>query len=47
MLSGGRLHVLLDSSHASPPDSCQIVDTACPETFPTLAPFGVMVFRKE
>jgi len=44
---GGRLRVLLDSTYASPPGSCLSVDTACPETFPTLAPFGVMVYRKE
>jgi hypothetical protein len=44
---GGRLHVLFDSSGISPPGSCLTVDAARPETFPALAPFGVLVFKKE
>jgi hypothetical protein len=44
---GGRLRVLLDSSGNSPPGSCLNVDAARPETFPALAPFGVLVFKKE
>ena len=44
-LTSGRLHILLDSTGNSPPGSCVTVNTACPETFPTLAPFGVIVYR--
>ena len=46
-LTSGRLRILLDSSGYSPPGSCVTVNSACPETFPTLAPFGVIVYRKE
>ena len=43
----GTLHVLLDSSDSSPPGSCVTVDAARPDTFPTLTPFAVMVYKKE
>jgi maltooligosyltrehalose trehalohydrolase len=46
-LASGRLQILLDSTGDSPPGSCITVDTARPETFPTLAPFGVIVYKKE
>jgi hypothetical protein len=46
-LAGGRLRILLDSSGDSLPGSCVTVYTTRPETFPTLAPFGVIVYRKE
>ena len=45
--SGGRLQILLDSTGNFPPGSCVTVYTTRPETFPTLAPFGVIVYRKE
>jgi maltooligosyltrehalose trehalohydrolase len=44
-LISGRLQVLLDSSGNSPPGSCVTVNAACSETFPTLAPFGVIVYK--
>ena len=44
-LASGKLQILLDSMGDSPPGSCITVDTARPETFPTLAPFGVIVYR--
>jgi maltooligosyltrehalose trehalohydrolase len=43
----GTLRVLVDSSGNSSPGSSITVNPARPETFPTLAPFGVMVFKKE
>jgi maltooligosyltrehalose trehalohydrolase len=46
-LSSGTLQILLDSSGNFPPGSCVTVNTAHPETFPTLAPFGVIVYKKE
>jgi maltooligosyltrehalose trehalohydrolase len=46
-LSSGTLQILLDSSGNFPPGSCVTVNTARPETFPTLAPFGVIVYKKE
>jgi hypothetical protein len=46
-LASGRLQILLDSTGNSLPGSCVTVNTASPETFPTLAPFGVIVYRKE
>lgn len=45
-LLGGTLQLLLDSSGHSPPGGKIVVETARPETFPTLAPFGVIVYRK-
>jgi maltooligosyltrehalose trehalohydrolase len=44
-LASGKLQILLDSTGDSPPGSCITVDTARPETFPALAPFGVIVYR--
>jgi len=46
-LVSGTLRVLLDSSGNSPPGSSVTVYTTRPETFPTLAPFGVIAYRKE
>jgi maltooligosyltrehalose trehalohydrolase len=46
-LTSGRWRILLDSTGNSPPGSCVTVNTASPETYPTLAPFGVIVYRKE
>lgn len=44
--AGGTLRVLLDSSNTSTPGSCVIVNPASPD-FPTLAPFAVVVYKKE
>jgi maltooligosyltrehalose trehalohydrolase len=46
-LVGGTMCVLLDSTGSLPPGSSITVYTTRPETFTTLAPFGVMVCRKE
>jgi maltooligosyltrehalose trehalohydrolase len=46
-LVGGSMIVLLDSTGDLPPGSNVTVYTTRPETFPTLAPFGVIVYRKE
>ena len=45
-LLDGTLQLLLDSSDHSPPGGEIVVETAHPESFPTLAPFGVVVYRK-
>ncbi len=45
-LIGGTLRVLLDSSGNSPPGSCVTVHPAHPD-IPTLAPFAVVVYKKE
>jgi maltooligosyltrehalose trehalohydrolase len=45
-LAAGILQVLLDSAGDLAPGSRITVDTARPETFPTLAPFGVIVYRQ-
>lgn len=45
-LASGTLHLLLDSTDHRAPGSQIIVETSCPETFPTLAPFGVSVYRQ-
>ena len=45
-LPSGTWRVLLDSSGNSPPGSCVTVHSARP-TFPTLAPFAVVVYKKE
>lgn len=45
-LLAGELQVLLDSSGHSPPGQKIVVNSARPETFPTLAPFGVLVYRQ-
>jgi maltooligosyltrehalose trehalohydrolase len=44
--AGGTLRVLLDSSGNSPPGSCVTVNPAHPDV-PTLAPFAVVVYKKE
>jgi maltooligosyltrehalose trehalohydrolase len=46
-LVGGRMIVLLDSTGILPPGSDVTVYTTRPETFPTLTPYGVIVYRKE
>ncbi|MDZ4184176.1 MAG: malto-oligosyltrehalose trehalohydrolase [Desulfuromonadales bacterium] len=45
-LVAGALQALLDSSDHSPPGGKIVVETARPETFPILGPFGVIVYRK-
>ncbi len=42
----GILRVLLDSSGNSPPGSCVAVNATSPD-IPTLAPFAVVVYKKE
>ncbi|MBL0226832.1 MAG: malto-oligosyltrehalose trehalohydrolase [Geobacteraceae bacterium] len=44
-LACGALRILLDSSGTYPPGSCVTVYSTRPKTFPTLAPFGVMVYQ--
>jgi len=44
---GNAMHVLLDSTGALAPGSCVTVYSTRPDSFPTLAPFGVMVYLKE
>lgn len=46
-LFGGTIIVLLDSTGYYRPGSVVTVYTTRPESFPTLAPFGVIVYRKE
>jgi hypothetical protein len=46
-LVGGTMNVLLDSTGCLPPGIRVTIYTTRPETFTTLAPFGVMVYRKE
>jgi hypothetical protein len=46
-VAGGTMHVLLDSTRGLSPGSSVTVYTTRPETFPTLAPYSVMVYRKE
>ncbi len=46
-LAGGTMTVLLDSTGRLPSGSSVTVYTTRPETFPTLSPFGVFVYRKE
>ncbi|HCE68235.1 MAG: malto-oligosyltrehalose trehalohydrolase [Geobacteraceae bacterium GWC2_55_20] len=46
-LASGDLRVLLDSAGNYRPGSCLTVFSTRPNTFPTLAPFGVFVYRKE
>ncbi len=43
----GTLRVLLSSSAVPMAETLRTVDPNRPETFPTLAPFGVSVYRKE
>lgn len=47
LLVGGTMSVILDSTGNLPPGSSVTVYTTRPETFPKLAPFGVIVYRKE
>lgn len=46
-LASGPLRVLLDGTGHFPVGSSLTVHVAQPETFPTLAPFGVVVYQKE
>lgn len=46
-LVSGTLRVLLDSTGNSTPGSSVTVANRLPESFPALAPFGVIVYRKE
>lgn len=46
-LASGTMRLILDSTGNSPPGSCVAVYSTRPETFPTLAPFGVKVYRKD
>jgi maltooligosyltrehalose trehalohydrolase len=46
-LVGGTMIVLLDSTGGLSPGSSVTVYTTRPETYPTLAPFGVIIYRKE
>jgi hypothetical protein len=46
-LASGTLNVLLDSTGNYPSGSSLTVYSTRPNTFPTLAPFGVLVYRKE
>lgn len=46
-LASGTLRVLLDSTDTHPAGSCITIYSTRPSTFPTLAPFGVMVYRTE
>ncbi len=46
-LVGGTMTVLLDSTRSLSPGSSVTVYATRPDTFITLAPFGVMVYRKE
>jgi len=46
-LASGTLRVLLDSTGNYRSGSCLTVYSTRPKTFPTLAPFGVFVYRKE
>lgn len=47
LLVGGTMNVLIDSTGGIPPGSVVTIYTTRPETFRTLAPFGVVVYRKE
>jgi maltooligosyltrehalose trehalohydrolase len=46
-LTGETMRVLLDSTDDSAVGSCTTIDADRPETFPILAPFGVIVYQKE
>lgn len=46
-LANGALRVLLDSTDTYRSGSCLTVYSTRPQSFPTLAPFGVIVYRKE
>jgi maltooligosyltrehalose trehalohydrolase len=45
-LANGTLRVLLDSTDTYLSGSCLTVYSTRPQSFPTLAPFGVLVYRK-
>ena len=44
--AGTTLQVLLDSAEISPPGSCVTVNPGRPD-LPTLAPYGVVIYKKE
>jgi len=44
-LASGTLRILLDSTGNLPSGSCVTVYSTRPKTFPTLTPYGVIVFR--
>ena len=46
-LASGTLRILLDSTGTFQSGSCITVYSTRPKTFPTLPPFGVLVYRKE
>jgi len=46
-LASGTLRVLLDSTGNHPAGSCMTVYSTRPSSFPTLAPFGVLVYRAQ
>ncbi|MDD2366817.1 MAG: malto-oligosyltrehalose trehalohydrolase [Desulfuromonadaceae bacterium] len=46
-LAGGNIRIMLDSTGRYPAGSCMTVYSTRPATFPTLAPFGVIVYRTE
>ncbi len=46
-LASGTLRILLDSTDTHPAGSCLTIYSTRSSTFPTLAPFGVMVYRTE
>jgi maltooligosyltrehalose trehalohydrolase len=46
-LANGNLRILLDSTGTYPSGSSQSVYSTRPATFPIVAPFGVILFRKE
>ena len=46
-LASGTLRLLVDSTGEGKPGSVTTIDPARPESFPTLAPFGVRVYQKE
>jgi len=46
-LASGTLRFLLDSTGSIQPGSCVTVYTTRPETFPKLAPFGVVIYCNE
>jgi len=47
MLASGTLRILLDSTGNYHSGACVTVYSTRPKTFPTLAPFGVIVYRME
>jgi hypothetical protein len=45
-LAGTTVHILLDSAEIRPPGSCVPVNPSRPD-LPTLAPYAVVVYKKE